>query len=239
MAKILFQSDAKGTEWFSVLVLESLSCKHLCSSWDKTRAGCKQPQLMQWHRGRGRGSWHVLDPTPASIWWIFSPWGWLGINLSHQGQLPIHAFTISLLCGHHTVSSSDPQPADNTNAWKWQRVSKEQQQQHPFLKSPKKLRSSWLRWSVCLAPSSHTLCSCFPCICCRMGRIEGNWGGNTSEHQNYFCLTFVFTSKEVFWFIFLGCFFFQYKDKFDQIGQTLEQAPKRLWKIVDTYWQYV
>lgn len=52
-------------------------------------------------------------------------------------------------------------------------------------------------------------------------------------------LTFVCTSREVFFclLVFLGFFwfFFQYKDKFDQFGQVLKQATKRPWKMVDTY----
>lgn len=186
------------------------------------------------------------DPTPASIWWIIALWGWLGMNPSHQAQLPTHSFPVSLLPygdGHHTVSSRDPQPANNTNACNWQRVRKEQQHQCPFLKSPKKLRSSWQHWSICLAPSSHASCGCISRICCHTGRKEGNWDGNTSEHQNYFCLSNIclYIKGGIFLFVsFLVVFFFlQYKDKFDQFGQVLKQATKRPWKMVDTYWQYV
>lgn len=118
---------------------------------------------MQWHRGRG--SWHVLRSWPhTSMWWIISFWGWLEMKLTHQAYIPTHSFLISLLlmgatqfpAGIPRELTTRMQVADKG----WGKSNSISAQAVHFLKSPKKLRSSWQHWSICLAPNSHASCGC-------------------------------------------------------------------------------
>lgn len=96
--------------------------------------------------------------------------------------------------------------------------------------------------SICLALSSHASCGCIPRICCHMGRIEGNWDGNISEHQNYFCLSNIclYIKGVLSWlFVCFLVYFFSTGTNLTNLAMVWSRVQKDHGRWWITYWQYV
>lgn len=174
MAKIFFTARCmKGAEWLlSILVQDSLSCKPHFSSWDKTKAKWKQPQMEAAARAMGRqGQGMLARPVTSFLMPHQRPSDGL-LHWGADGDEPKPLSLASYLVLSHlpprdrhcTDPSPDPPWAYNVNKSNWQGCIPCLEVAMGGKVLPSLHREGWrqLRWEH---PRAHQDYFCLPNLC--------------------------------------------------------------------------